>query len=80
MGNIPAHTSTEVLPDLSTLGKDVFNYISSGKSHEVMSPWTPDSVKDSIGEVWSLYVGKQIDRATFFEMYTQIWKDYAMSL
>lgn len=80
MGNIPAHTTTVLLDNLSTLGKDVFSYISAGKTHEVMTPWTPDSVKDSIGEVWSLYVGKQIDRATFFEMYSQIWKDYAASL
>lgn len=80
MGNIPAHNSTAVLDNLSTLGKDVFAYMTSGKSHETMTPWTPDSVKDSLGEVWSLYVGKQIDRATFFEMYQKIWTDYAASL
>ncbi len=80
MGNIPAHSFTEVKPELSCLGQDVFGYISSGKAVETRTPWTPDEVKDSIGEVWSLYVGRQIDRATFFEQYAQIWKDYAESL
>ena len=80
MGNIPAHNSTEVLEGLSTLGQDVFAYMQSGKAHEVLTPWTPDGVKDAIGEVWSLYVGKQIDRPTFYEQYQAIWTDYANSL
>lgn len=77
MGNIPALNSVAVLDSLSTLGQDVFAYIKNGMAHEVMTPWTPDGVKDSLGEVWSLYVGKQIDRATFFTQYQQIWTDYA---
>ena len=48
-----------------------------GLTHETMTPWCPDEVKDSIGEVWSLYVGKQIDRPQFFKQYQEIWTNYA---
>lgn len=80
MGNIPALNSVEVLDTLSVLGQHTFAYMQSGKAHETMTPWTPDSVKDSLGEVWSLYVAKQIDRATFFAQYQAIWTEYADSL
>lgn len=77
MGNIPALNSVEVLPNLSILGVHVFDYMKSGQAHETMTPWTPDEVKTPLGEVWSLYVGRQIDRAEFFKQYQQIWTDYA---
>lgn len=77
MGNIPALSTVEISDNLACLGKDVFALMQEGLTHETMTPWTPDEVKDSIGEVWSLYVGKQIDRAQFFEQYQAIWTNYA---
>jgi len=79
MGNIPALGSVEVLDTLSILGQHVFSYMQTNKAHETMTPWTPDGVKDNLGEVWSLYVGKQITREQFFEQYQKIWTDYAAS-
>ena len=77
MGNIPALSTVPVSEGLSTLGQDVYNLMQDGRTHETMNAWTPDEVKPSIGEVWSLYVGKQIDRQQFFEQYQKIWTDYA---
>lgn len=51
MGNIPALNAVKVLDTLSVLGQHVFGYMQSSKAHETMTPWTPDSVKNSIGEV-----------------------------
>ncbi|MCD8223298.1 MAG: ABC transporter substrate-binding protein [Clostridiales bacterium] len=77
MGNIPCLSTVPVSENLACLGQDVFALMQDGKTHEVMTPWTPDEVKDSLGEVWSLYVGKQIDRAQFFEQYQAVWTNYA---
>jgi len=79
MGNIPGLATIKVSENLACLGQDVFKLMQKGLTHETMTPWTPDSVKDSLGEVWSLYVGKQIDRAEFFKQYQKIWTDYAAS-
>ena len=77
MGNIPGLGSVEVSENLNCLGKDVFALLQEGRTHEVMTPWTPDEVKDSLGEVWSLYVGRQIDREEFFKRYQEVWTNYA---
>lgn len=77
MGNIPSLSTVPVSDNLACLGKDVFALMQDGLTHETMTPWTPDEVKDSIGEVWSLYVGKQIDREQFFKQYQEIWTKYA---
>ena len=77
MGNIPALGSVEVSENLNCLGQDVFALLQEGRTHEVMTPWTPDEVKDSLGEVWSLYVGRQIDREEFFKRYQEVWTNYA---
>lgn len=77
MGNIPALSTVPVSDKLASLGKDVFKLMQEGLTHETMTPWTPDEVKDSIGEVWSLYLGKQIDREQFFKQYQDIWTKYA---
>lgn len=77
MGNIPALVTVPVSDNLASLGKDVFALMEDGLTHETMTSWTPDEVKDSIGEAWSLYVGKQIDRTRFFEQYQAIWTNYA---
>lgn len=77
MGNIPGLATVPVSENLACLGQDVFKLMQDGLTHETMTPWTPDEVKDSLGEVWSLYVGKQIDRAQFFKQYQEIWTNYA---
>ncbi len=77
MGNIPALSTIKVSDNLACLGQDVYALMQKGLTHETMNPWTPDSVKDSLGEVWSLYVGKKIDRAAFYQKYQEIWTNYA---
>lgn len=77
MGNIPGLSTIPVSENLACLGQDVFALMQDGLTHETMTPWTPDEVKDSIGEVWSLYIGKQIDREQFFKQYQEIWTKYA---
>ena len=77
MGNIPGLSTVPVSENLACLGQDVFTLMQDGLTHETMTPWCPDEVKDSIGEVWSLYVGKQIDRPQFFKQYQEIWTNYA---
>ena len=79
MGNIPALNTVPTMETLSVLGQQVFDYMKANKAYETMTPWTPDEVKTPLGEVWSLYVGRQIDREEFFKQYQQIWTDYAAS-
>lgn len=77
MGNIPALSTVPVSDNLASLGKDVFKLLQENMTYETMTAWTPDETKDSIGEVWSLYVGKQINREQFFKQYQDIWTKYA---
>lgn len=77
MGNIPSLSYIPVSKNLATLGQDVYKLMQDKMTYEVLTPWTPDGVKDALGEVWSLYVGKKIDRATFFTKYQAIWTTYA---
>lgn len=77
MGNIPSLTTIPVSENLACLGKDVYALMQEGLTHETITPWMPDEVKDSVGEVWSLYVGKQIGREEFFQQYQEIWTKYA---
>jgi len=77
MGNIPTLSTTKLSDNLACLGKDVYALKQKNLTFETMTPWTPDSVKDSLGEAWSLYVGKKIDRAAFYKKYQDIWTNYA---
>lgn len=77
MGNPTAITSLEASNNMPKLAKDVVELMQSGNSRMAMYKFYPASIQADISEAWGRFVGKDIDRNEFTELYQQIFKDYA---
>lgn len=77
MGNPTAITSLEASNNMPKLAKDVVELMQSGNSRMAMYKFYPASIQADISEAWGRFVGKDIDRSEFTELYQQIFKDYA---
>lgn len=77
MGNPTAIASLEASANMPKLAKDVVALIQSGNTRMAMYKFYPAAIQADISDAWGRFVGKDIDRAEFTEIYEKIFKDYS---
>ncbi len=80
MGNPTAITTLAVSDNMPKLAKDVVALMQSGNSRMAMYKFYPNQIQPDISDAWGRFVGKDIDRNEFTELYQQIFKDYAAGM